>query len=159
MTDAHEDGYDAFLDALEAGEGYYYECSNGHALVPPRHVCPHCGDRELDQVTLPETGELVTHTTVAVPTPQFEDDAPYVTAIATFGSVKLTGILRDVDPSDVKIGQSVTVTVESAETTDERTITFHPHKPVRCHTRRRSPSTGAIPMPAGSSITHDSFIS
>jgi hypothetical protein len=127
MTDAHEDGYDAFLDALEAGEGYYYECSNGHALVPPRHVCPHCGDRELDQVTLPETGELVTHTTVAVPTPQFEDDAPYVTAIATFGSVKLTGILRDVDPSDVKIGQSVTVTVESAETTDERTITFHPH--------------------------------
>ena len=127
MTDTQDGGYDAFLDALEAGDGYYYECSNGHALVPPRRVCPHCGDRELERVTLPETGELVTHTTVAVPTPQFEDDAPYVTAIATFGSVKLTGILQNVDPSDVEIGQEVTVAVESAETTDERTITFHPH--------------------------------
>ncbi|SIS01261.1 Zn-ribbon domain-containing OB-fold protein [Natronorubrum thiooxidans] len=127
MTDAQNGGYDEFLDALEAGEGYYYACSNGHALVPPRRVCPHCGDRDLEQTELPETGEIRTHTTVTVPTPQFEDDAPYVTAIATFGQVKLTGIVRDIDPVDVEIGQEVTVTVEPSETTDERTIAFYAH--------------------------------
>ncbi|ELY49442.1 Zn-ribbon domain-containing OB-fold protein [Natronorubrum sulfidifaciens] len=127
MTDTQDGSYDAFLDALEAGDGYYYECADGHALVPPRRVCPHCGDRELERVELPETGSIVTHTTVAVPTPQFEDDAPYVTAIATFGQVKLTGILRDVDPNDVEIGQEVTVTIDTAETTDDRTITFDRH--------------------------------
>jgi len=125
MSDTARNGeYDDFLDALEAGEGYYLECSNGHGLLPPRQVCPHCGDRELTEQPLPETGEIVTHTTVAVPTPQFDDDAPYVTAIVSFGAVRLTGILADVDPEDVEIGQSVSVGVESNATTGERTITF-----------------------------------
>lgn len=124
MTGSRDDGYDSFLDALEAGDGYYYECSNGHGTLPPRRACPHCGDRELDSVALPPTGTVITYTTVSVPTPQFEGDAPYVTAIATFGPVKLTGILRNADEGDIEIGQDVAVTVEPSETTDERTITF-----------------------------------
>ena len=47
MTDAARDGaYDDFLDAIEAGEGYYLECENGHGWLPPRRVCPECGSRE-----------------------------------------------------------------------------------------------------------------
>ena len=117
---------EAGLAALEGGDGYYYECSNGHGTLPPRRACPHCGARELETVALPPTAEVVTYTTVTVPTPRFDDDPPYVTAIATCGPVRLTGILRGVDRSDVEIGQEVTVTVESDEPTDGRTIVFRP---------------------------------
>ncbi|UHQ98741.1 OB-fold domain-containing protein (plasmid) [Natrinema zhouii] len=126
MTDTREDGYDAFLDALEADEGYYYECSNGHGTLPPRRACPHCGDRELATAILPSTGEIVTHTLVTVPTPQFKDEAPYVTAIAMFGPIRLTGIVRGIDQENVEIGREVTVAIERDETADERTITFQP---------------------------------
>ncbi|MFB1066226.1 Zn-ribbon domain-containing OB-fold protein [Natrinema sp. H-ect4] len=126
MTDSTNGGYDEFLDALADGDGYFYACSNGHGLLPPRQVCPHCGDRELARRELPRTGEIVTHTTVSVPTPQFDDDAPYVTAIVDFGQVRLTGIVRGVDRDDVAIEQRVTATVEPSETTDDRTITFRP---------------------------------
>ncbi|MXV60575.1 nucleic acid-binding protein [Natronorubrum sp. JWXQ-INN-674] len=126
MTATQETGYDEFLDALEAGEGYYAECSNGHGTLPPRRVCPHCGDRELETVPLAPTGEIVTYTTVSVPTPAFDDDAPYVTAIASFGPVRLTGIVRNAGEDDLEIGREVTVTIEPTETTDERTIAFEP---------------------------------
>jgi hypothetical protein len=59
-----------------------------------------------------------------VPTPQFSDDSPYVTAIASFGPVTITGQLRDVDPDDVELGQSVSLTVATSETTGDRVIAF-----------------------------------
>ena len=126
MSEPGNAGYDEFLEALETGDGYYYACSNGHGMLPPRRVCSHCGDRDLETLPLPETGEIVTHTTVTVPTPAFDDDAPYVTALAAFGPVRLTGIVRGVDPADVDIGDAVMATVEPSETTDNRTITFRP---------------------------------
>ncbi|TMT81596.1 nucleic acid-binding protein [Haloterrigena sp. H1] len=126
MTDVTNGKYDAFLNALADGEGYYLTCENEHGLLPPRRACPHCGDRDLAVRDLPESGEIVTHTTVFVPTPQFEDDAPYVTAVADFGGVRLTGIMRDINQNDVEIGDCVTATVESNETADERTIVFRP---------------------------------
>lgn len=116
--------FDDFLDALEDDEGYYLECTDGHGLLPPRRVCPHCGSRDLTRQPLPETGEIVTYTSVAVPTPAFDDDAPYVTAIVGFGPVKLTGIVTGVDPDAVEVGQSVAVDVDPNATSGERTITF-----------------------------------
>ncbi len=127
MTDrGYRNGaYDDFLDAVEANRGYYYTCSNDHGLLPPRDVCPHCGDPELLRKPLPEIGTIVTHTTITVPTPRFADDTPYITAIAEFGPVRLTGILYDDDR--VEIGQRVTIELESTETGGERTIAFHRH--------------------------------
>ncbi|SDK80319.1 Zn-ribbon domain-containing OB-fold protein [Natronorubrum texcoconense] len=126
MSDSRNAGYDEFLEALDSGDGYYYECSNAHGTLPPRRACPHCGDRDLETLPLPATGEIVTHTTVTVPTPAFDDDAPYVTALAAFGPVRLTGIVRGVDPADVDIGDAVTATVKPSETSGDRTITFRP---------------------------------
>ena len=126
MNDHGNAGYDDLLEAIEAGEGYFLSCPNGHAMLPPRRVCPHCGSRELERTPLSETGELSTYTIVDVPTPGFRDDAPYVTAIATFGEVRLTGVLRGVELEDVETGQSVTVDVEPNETSGERTLTFRP---------------------------------
>lgn len=118
------EGYDDWLDAIEADEGYYLECPNGHGSLPPRRVCPHCGERELAEESLPAEGTVATHTEVHVATPQLVDDTPYVTAIAAFGPVRLTGMLRGVDHDAVEAGITVVPTVETTETTDERVLVF-----------------------------------
>ena len=118
--------FDAFIDALADGDGYYLACSNGHASLPPRTVCPDCGDAPLERQSLPDRGEVESHTTIRVPAPQFEADAPYVLAIASFGPVRLTGRLEGVDPdgSDIDVGLPVTATVRESD--DERVILLTP---------------------------------
>lgn len=127
MTDEAPDGkYDAWLDSLESDDGYYLECENGHGWLPPRRVCPHCHDQDLSEAHLPDSGEIASHTTITVPTPQFEDDAPYVTAIADFGPVSVTGIVRGADPEDVAVGDVVGVEVGERATTGDRLVVFRP---------------------------------
>jgi len=127
MTDQAPDGqYDAWLDSIEAGDGYYLECENGHGWLPPRRVCQQCHDRDLSRERLPDAGEIASHTTITVPTPQFEDDAPYVTAVADFGPVSVTGIVRGADPGDVAIGDVVGLEVGERATTGDRLVVFRP---------------------------------
>ncbi|MFC6755664.1 MULTISPECIES: Zn-ribbon domain-containing OB-fold protein [Haloarcula] len=127
MTETPLNGeFDEWLDSIEDGEGYYVECDEGHGWLPPRRVCPDCGSRELHDEPLPDSGEIVTHTTITVATPQFEDDAPYVTAIADFGPVSITGLVRGVDPEDVSMEDVVGIEVGERETTGERAVVFRP---------------------------------
>jgi len=125
MSDARDDGYDDFLDAVEAGEPYFLEGSE-QGWLPPRVVDPVTGEADLEEAPLPETGEVLTHTTTFVAGPSFVDDAPYVVAIAEFGTVRITGQLRGVDPDDVEIGMAVELGVDHTETTGDRVIVFHP---------------------------------
>jgi len=122
---ARDGAFDDWLDAVAAGDAFYLECPAGHALLPPRRICPVCGARDLAEQPLPGTGEVLTHTTVAVPTPGFADDAPYVTAIAAFGPVRLTGLVA-VDPGGVDTGDRVGLAVGRTETRDERVLTLEP---------------------------------
>ena len=125
MTDAARDGaYADFLDAIEAGEGCYLECENGHGWLPPRRICPECGSRDLAEEPLPDVGELVSFTEVAVPAPVFSDDAPYLTALADFGPVQVTGLLRGAEDPDV--GDVVGIQVGERLTTGDRAIVFRP---------------------------------
>ncbi|WP_435178197.1 Zn-ribbon domain-containing OB-fold protein [Halorussus sp. AFM4] len=117
-----DEGYDDFLDAVESGEGFYLECPEGHGSLPPRRVCPHCGATDLDEVALPDTGAIETHTTVHVAAPSFADDTPYATAVADFGEVRLTGQVRGVDPEDVAVGTEVAPEVGETETAGERVL-------------------------------------
>jgi len=127
MTDRARDGaFDDWLDAVESGEPHYLACGNGHGWLPPRRVCPDCGSRDLSREPLPDSGEIATHTTVQVATPQFEDDAPYVTAIADFGPVSVTGLVRGVDPDEVEIGTVVGIEIGERTTTGERAVVFRP---------------------------------
>jgi len=127
MTETDVNGeYDDWLDSIEGGEAYYVECEAGHGWLPPRRVCPDCGSRELSTEPLPDSGEIATHSTITVATPQFEDDAPYVTAIADFGPVSVTGLVRGVDPEDVSIGDVVGIEVGERETTGDRAVVFRP---------------------------------
>ena len=126
MTEQRDGGYDDWLDAVADGEGYYLACPSGHGWLPPRRVCPDCGSRELVEERLPESGEIATHTTVYVATPQFEDDAPYVTAVADFGPASITGLVRGVDPGAVDVGDVVGIEVGERETTGDRAVVFRP---------------------------------
>jgi len=127
MTETARNGeYDDWLDSIEDGEGYYVECAEGHGWLPPRQVCPTCGSRDLNEEPLPDSGAVATHTTITVPTPQFEDDAPYVTAIVDFGPVSITGLVRGVDPADVAIDDVLGIEVGERETTGQRAVVFRP---------------------------------
>ncbi|MFD1512138.1 Zn-ribbon domain-containing OB-fold protein [Halomarina rubra] len=119
-----EDGFDDLLDAVEEGAGYYLSCANGHGSLPPRRVCPHCGSQDLSEEPLPDSGTIETFTVVRVATPQFADDAPYVTAVADFGEVRLTGFVAD--PTAVEVGTTVGVGVGRTETTGDRVLTLDP---------------------------------
>lgn len=123
---ARDGGYDDWIDAIAGDTGYYLECVNGHGWLPPRRVCPDCGSRDLAEEPLPDAGEIATHTTVYVATPAFEEDAPYVTAVAHFGPVSVTGMVRGVDPEEVAMGDVVGIDVGERETTGDRAVVFRP---------------------------------
>ena len=116
--------YDEWLDAIESGEGFYLESPEGHGSLPPRRVCPHSGSTDLTRDPLPETGTIETYTVVHVGATKFDDDTPYVSAVVDFGPVAVTGVVRGVDPEAVAVGDEVTVTVETRETTDDRLVVF-----------------------------------
>jgi hypothetical protein len=118
--------YDEWIDALDAGEGFYLESPAGYGSLPPRRVCPHTGSTDLTQEPLPETGTVETYSVVHVGATEFADDTPYISAVASFGPVQLTGVLRGVDPEAVDIGDKVSVTVETRDTTDDRLVVFRP---------------------------------
>lgn len=119
-----DEGYDDWLDALAAGDGYYVACENGHGTLPPRRICPHCGSRELGEEPLPETGTVLAQTRVHVPAPSFSDDAPYTTAVVDFGAVRLTGLLRPAEqPPSIENGATVRVSVDETAQ-GERVVVF-----------------------------------
>jgi len=124
--DVRDAGYDDLLDAIADGEGYYLACPNGHGSLPPRTVCPTCGDPDLAEEPLAPAGQLETWTLTTVATPDFEGDAPYVLGVASFGPVRLTGQVRGVDPDDVETGLTVEAGVEGRETTDDPLLVFRP---------------------------------
>ncbi|SDJ95548.1 Zn-ribbon domain-containing OB-fold protein [Natronorubrum texcoconense] len=119
-------GFDEWLDAAEAGEAYYLECANGHGSLPPRRVCPDCGSTELEETALPESGEVATFTVTHVPTPAFEEDAPYATAVVDFGPVRITGQIVGVDLEAIENGLEVEPEITVSETTGERVLSFSP---------------------------------
>lgn len=121
-------GHDEWLDALADGDGYALVCPDGHGSLPPRRVCPDCGSTALSREPLPETGAVETFSVVHVPSPEFADDAPYVSAIAEFGPVRLTGVLRGVesDCDALAVGRSVGAGVEERATDGKPLVVFRP---------------------------------
>ncbi len=126
MSEARDAGFDDWLDAAEEDRAYYLECPDNHGSLPPRRVCPECGSTDLERTPLPGTGTIETFTVTHVPTPSFEEDAPYATAIADFGPVRLTGQVAGIDLEDVENGLEVDIAVAVSETTGDRVLTFEP---------------------------------
>ena len=119
-------GYEAFCAAIDDGDPFYLVCPDGHGSVPPRRVCPDCGAHSLSEEPLPDVGRVQAHTVVQVAPPAFVDRVPYVTAIADFGPVTLTGLFVGVDPDAVEHGMAVTVTAEDVDGRRATTLGFEP---------------------------------
>lgn len=117
--------HEEFCRAIETGEGFYLACPDGHGSVPPHRVCPHCGAQTLTAEPLPETGRVQAATVVHVATAAFADSVPYVTAVADFGLVSLTGIVSGATDS-VERGTEVTVGIERTEGRERPTLVFEP---------------------------------
>ena len=127
-VDGDPASYDEWLGAVDAGEGFYLESPGGVGSLPPRRVCPETGSTDLTREPLPEIGTIETYSVVHVATPGFTDDTPYISAIADFGPVRITGLVRGVDPETVDdlVGESVTVSVGTRSTTDDRVVVLFP---------------------------------
>lgn len=119
-------GYDAWLDAVESGDGYYLVCQNGHGWIPPQQVCPDCASTDFDSEPLPEEGTVETYTEITVLPPQFAHRDSLSVAIASFGNVRITGQLDDSKSNPVGCGTTVTISVEQMSTADEKIIVFQP---------------------------------
>ena len=122
---ARDDGYDDLLDAAEEDEAYYLACENGHGSLPPRRSCPHCGSTELREEPLPDSGVVETYTTTRIAAPSFSSKTPYTTAIADFGPVRITGIVR-AEPDEIETGMRVGLAVGRNTMTGNRMLTLHP---------------------------------
>lgn len=118
--------HEEFCRAIETGEGFYLACPNGHGAVPPRRVCPHCGVQSLTTQALPDTGRVQARTVVHVGTSAFTDSVPYITAIAEFGPVSLTGVVTGAPPDAVEQGTEVTVGTKRTEERERPTLVFEP---------------------------------
>ena len=123
---ARDGAYDDWLDAIEADEGYYLESPEGTGYLPPRRICPDTGSTDLSEEPLPESGEIATFTRITVAAPNFADDTPYVTAVAEFGPVSVTGVVRDIDHEEIEAGMPVSIDVGERVTTGERIVVFRP---------------------------------
>ena len=99
-----------FVTHLEEGRVMATRCKQcGQVYFPPRMDCADCLDSEVEWFEVAGEGKLVTYTIVNYGPTGFEDDAPYLLAVAEFpGGVRVFGRLdRGIAESDIKIGMSV----------------------------------------------------
>ncbi|GAD52521.1 hypotheical conserved protein [Halarchaeum acidiphilum MH1-52-1] len=106
--------YETWLGAVDAGDGYALACPDGHRTVPPVKRCFDCGAPDLERVPIPDTGTVLTATTVHVAIPDYDDDAPYTVAIADFDGLRLTGRVCDSpDAADSLVGRDARLGAET----------------------------------------------
>jgi hypothetical protein len=87
----------------------------GKFQVPPAYFCGSCKSEKLEKTEVPGKGILYTYSTVYVPPPNLEKEAPYTVVIVELdGGCRITG--RLVNPSSEKL--AIGVPVEIVEVRD-----------------------------------------
>lgn len=81
--------YDGWAVAVEAGRLLGQECPEcGHVAGSPTGACPHCGNRDLRTVELPNSGTVYSETTIMVPPEEFETRG-YQVALVEVGGARV----------------------------------------------------------------------
>ena len=101
-----------FVTYLEQGKVMATKCQKcGAAYFPPKMDCPKCMDSDVEWLEIKADGKLATYTVVNYGPTGFEDDAPYILAIAEFGGNRILGRLsRDISQDNIKLGMPLKVT-------------------------------------------------
>ena len=102
-------GEQELFDGLRAGHLRVMLCPAGHGFLPPHRRCPRCG-APADMLTdIAPQGQVLTHTTIAVPTTDYAGQTPTV-AIIEVGPVRITARWDRDAPPDV--GEEAQLTVD-----------------------------------------------
>ena len=95
----------------------------GEVIYPPKKACPFCGSRDLEEVTLPRRGRIVTYTTINVPIRGFPK--PTVIAIADLGGAKVMAQVIE-GAEDLVEGAEVEVILGKVGKTIEELVYYMP---------------------------------
>lgn len=97
--------YGDWHEALADGALLGVECEDcGHVSATPKRGCIECGSRDLVAVELPQSGEVHSETTIAVPPDTVEEtDGPYRVGVVDLGPTRLLARIDE----DSAIGDTV----------------------------------------------------
>lgn len=106
------------------------ECEDcGHRRFPRPKLCPKCGSKNIRAVRLPGGGRVLAHAVVETPPRGFEYYTPYVVAIIELeDGTRVFGQLTDADPSNVKTGMEVEMTLRIVRISGETGIIAYAYK-------------------------------
>ncbi len=101
----------AFIDYLEQGELYATRCNPcGLTFFPPRADCCSCLGSEMEWVKINPRGRLISFTRSYFAPTGFEEDVPYVLAVAEFNGTKVFGRFKEgFTENDLSGGMDITV--------------------------------------------------
>jgi len=96
------------------------QCSEcGTKFLPPRPVCTKCYSKNIVWVNLKPRGRLVTYTIIHVASPRFQPLVPYAYGIVELeDGLRLSGMIREVEHENIKIGMELEVAFEAVATDD-----------------------------------------
>jgi len=114
MSEVRAFTIDGFYKFVSEGKIMAAKCSAcGATMLPPKPVCTKCYSKDLIWVAVPNKGNLLTYTVIHVAPKQFEAQAPYSIGIVKLGQgLQLLGMIRGVEPSQIKIGMELAVDFE-----------------------------------------------
>jgi len=92
----------------------------GKIHLPPRPLCDCCFSEEFEWTEVPKKGKLLTYTIIHVAPPQFQQMAPYAVGIVQLeNSLKIPGMIKDVEHGKVKIGMELTLRFDTSAVQSE----------------------------------------
>jgi uncharacterized OB-fold protein len=101
-----------FITYLEQGKVMATRCPRcGVSYFPPKADCPSCLSGEVEWFEVKGKGKLASYTIVNYGPSGFEDDVPYILALAEFegGLQIMARLAKDIAPEDIKAGMSLVV--------------------------------------------------
>jgi len=82
--------------------------SSGYVTLANRYIDPNTGSREFEIINLKGTGTILSYTIVHISSDQFGHQTPFpVAIIETDEGARITAMVADCNPEDLKIGGKV----------------------------------------------------
>ncbi len=82
----------------------------GYVMYPSRKVCPKCHSENIETISLPREGKILTYTIIYSAPEGFDDFSPYAVAIVELtNGARLMLQIVDTDFNNIDIGKKITV--------------------------------------------------
>ena len=117
----------SFKEFLAEGRIMGSRCRGcGAVNLPPRPICPECGDRDLEWIELEGTGTVQAYTVIHVPLTRMRDQCPYACGVVKLDAgPSITGFILDISEGEkLKVGTKVKA--EFVKEGEQTTLCFRP---------------------------------